>query len=97
MRLYSYEERIIAKMIPRFLLNGKTQDMASHTEQKHGKKDSRYRFFMQVETLKLVSRSNLRCVSGSSCFQKELEEYKKKGPVILPSIKNLSYFFNLIT
>lgn len=98
MRLYSYEERIIAKMIPRFLLNGKTQDMGSYTEQKHGKKDSRYRFFMQVETLKLVSRSNLRCVSGSSPFQKELEEYKKKGPVIFPSInKNPSYFFSLIT
>jgi len=56
-------------------------------EQKHGKKDSRYRFFMQVETLKLVSRSNIRCARGSSCFQKELEEYKKKVPVILPSIK----------
>lgn len=86
MRLCSYEE-IIAKMILRFLPNGKTRDMGSYTEQKHGKKDSRYMFFMQVETLKLVSRSHLRCVRGSSHFQKELEEYKKKGPIILPSIK----------
>lgn len=70
-----------------FSRNGKTQDTGSYTEQKRGKKDCRYKFFMRVETLKLVSRSNLRCVRGSSCFQEELEEYKKKGPVILPSIK----------
>lgn len=45
MRLYSYEEIIIAKMIPQFLPNGKTQDMGSYMEQKRGKKDSRYRLF----------------------------------------------------
>lgn len=68
MRLYSYEEIIIAKMIPQFLPNGKTQDMGSYTEQKRGKKASRYRISMQVETLKSVSGGNLEFVRGSSRY-----------------------------
>lgn len=82
-QVYSYEEIKTAKMNPEFLLNGKTQDMGSYTQQNLLKKNSRYRFFMQVETLKLVSRNNFRYVKRSSCFQNELEEYKEKGPITL--------------